>query len=118
MKTSIYKISSPDGKFYIGQTIDLKRRLMQHKNLKKDDQLHLDIQELGWEVFKIEEICKCPVAIADEIETAFIGYYREQDPENCYNKVTTPYNYEERKSNLPEEPKDRIVAIFMRKDND
>lgn len=31
----IYKITNPNGKVYIGQSIDLERRLYYYKNLKQ-----------------------------------------------------------------------------------
>ena len=40
-KIGIYIIISPTDKFYIGQTIDFDRRLMQYKNLHCKGQRHL-----------------------------------------------------------------------------
>jgi group I intron endonuclease len=58
---SIYKITSPSNKIYIGQTINFERRLSEYKNLECKTQLKLysSLVKYGFEnhVFEILEIC-------------------------------------------------------------
>ena len=57
----IYKITSPDGKIYIGRTVDLKRRISRHRNKNKSSccpRLHSSFMEHGFEnhTFEVVEI--------------------------------------------------------------
>jgi group I intron endonuclease len=58
---SIYKITSPSNKIYIGQTIDFERRLSEYRNLECKNQLKLynSLIKYGFEnhIFEILEIC-------------------------------------------------------------
>ncbi len=57
----IYKITSPNGKFYIGQTIDHLRRFRHYKNLKSIEQprLHRSFLKYGVETHKFHFIFEC-----------------------------------------------------------
>lgn len=64
MKTKqcgIYKITSPKGRIYIGQSIDLKKRCRNYKNLTCVNQtkIYNSIKKHGWEshIFEIIEEC-------------------------------------------------------------
>ena len=37
MKTGIYKIVSPDGSVYIGQSVDMEKRFAQHRRNRSKD---------------------------------------------------------------------------------
>ena len=54
----IYKYTSPTNKIYIGQTIDEKQRISQHKtdSRNKLDKFHTALREQGWDNFKYEVI--------------------------------------------------------------
>lgn len=54
----IYKLTSPSGEVYIGQSKDLKIRFGMYKNLKHNNQpiLYNSLKKYGWESFKIEII--------------------------------------------------------------
>lgn len=58
----IYKITSPSGKIYIGQSIDIKRRFRQYKSLlcKCQHKLYRSFLKYGYDchVFEIIEECK------------------------------------------------------------
>lgn len=60
MKTTfyIYKITSPSGKIYIGQTIDLVKRLNKYKssNCKQQPKIFNSIKKYGWELHTFEII--------------------------------------------------------------
>ena len=57
-KATIYKLISPSKKCYIGQTVNLKRRLQNYAclNCKKQFQLYNAIKKYGFNNFKLEII--------------------------------------------------------------
>lgn len=62
MKSGIYKITSPSGRIYVGQTKDLSKRWMDYKYLSKIKDQKLicaSIKCYGWEkhIFEILEVC-------------------------------------------------------------
>ena len=52
----IYKLTAPNGKCYIGQSIDLDRRLRDYANrvVKGQRHLHRAVKKYGWDNFKVE----------------------------------------------------------------
>lgn len=58
----IYKITSPSGKVYIGETVNVERRLKNYKALSCKNQriLHRSLIKYGWEAhtFEIIELCE------------------------------------------------------------
>ena len=52
----IYKLTAPNGKCYIGQSIELKERLWVYKgnHCKTQRHLHNAIKKYGWENFKVD----------------------------------------------------------------
>ena len=81
--TTIYKITNPKNKIYIGKTINLKRRISEYKSLNCKTQkfLYNSIKKYGWEKHNIEIICKCINSISNDLEIYFIKYY------NSYAKI-------------------------------
>lgn len=67
----IYKITSPSGKIYIGQSINIKERFRQYKKLgcKNQVKLYNSIKKHGWDNHIKEIIEECPVTRLDELET-------------------------------------------------
>lgn len=57
----IYKITSPTGKVYIGQSINIEARLKQYKNsdCKRQIKLHRSLLKYGSEKHNFEIICEC-----------------------------------------------------------
>ena len=57
----IYKITSPTGKIYIGQSTDLKKRENQYKKLHCKQQIHLynSVKKYGWENHQFDVIEYC-----------------------------------------------------------
>lgn len=55
----VYKITSPAGNTYIGSTINLKRRLNEHKKHSGCRHLHNSIQKYGWDMHIVEIIEYC-----------------------------------------------------------
>lgn len=77
----IYKITSPTGRIYIGQSINMKRRLNDYKNLrcKKQPKLLHSFLKYGYEAHLVEVILECGIEELNEKER----YY--QDLYDCVN---------------------------------
>lgn len=82
----IYKINYPNGKFYIGQTVDLKRRMYEHNNFNKaKNPCDLAIKKYG----KITEIEVLESNLSkeklNEREMYWISFYNTTDKNIGYN---------------------------------
>lgn len=90
MKKSIYKITNLiNGKSYIGQTNNVKRRFQEHKNPAEaadgtSKLLHRAIQKYGVENFSFE-ILEEDIENYDERERYWIKHYHSLSDENGYN---------------------------------
>jgi hypothetical protein len=85
----IYKITSPSGKIYIGQSINIEKRFNQYKNMNKKGigiYLYNSIKKHGWENHKKEIIEECSIEQLDEREIYYI---------NCYNTINEGLNLKE-----------------------
>src|SRR5690606_35219213 len=73
----IYKIISPSGKIYIGQSIDIVRREWNYKkgHHKKQTRLNHSIQKYGWDKHTFEVIEECPIEMLNERERYWQDYY-------------------------------------------
>lgn len=73
----IYRLISPSGKSYIGQTINFKRRIARHKNPKVKDcpKLNNAIKKYGFQNFQIEIIEHCLPRLLNDRERYWISYY-------------------------------------------
>ncbi|MDD4242702.1 MAG: NUMOD3 domain-containing DNA-binding protein [Bacilli bacterium] len=91
-KYLIYKFTSPSGKSYIGQTCDLKRRKILHKNTNTCRAFHNAIKKYGFENF-IEEILKENLTLEDAntFEEIYIEQYNTLAP-NGYNLLSGGLN--------------------------
>jgi len=71
----IYKITKiENGKSYIGQSNDIKRRFKEHQ-YKTDIPIELAIQKYGIDAFTYEVIEECPLEELDKKEKYWISYY-------------------------------------------
>lgn len=87
----IYKLTSPSGKSYIGQTVfTFPHRWDQHQRAARD---HLNcsrlleraIRKYGAENFKTEVLVECDNDMLNEFEKRFIGTYLSNDRKFGYN---------------------------------
>lgn len=71
---TIYRLTSPSGKVYIGQTIDtIQQRWREHKNRRGCLKIHGAIKKYGPANFLVEKICSAESwQEADRIETRLI----------------------------------------------
>jgi len=84
----IYKITcKPTGMAYVGQTIDLKRRLQSHKSKTSVcTYLKNAIQKYGWDNFEVETLWEGNIELLCDMEVKFIKEYNTMAP-NGYNLI-------------------------------
>ncbi len=87
MIIGIYKISSPSGKIYIGQSINIKNRENQYRNYKGNSSstgpiLLNSFNKYGWEQHKFDIIEECSIELLNERETFWKKYYLELNNNN------------------------------------
>jgi group I intron endonuclease len=100
-KGCIYKITNiVNNKVYIGQTINIKHRINDYKNLKCKGQIKIynAIKKYGWNNFKIKVIAFCKNREdLDKLETLNISYYNSINKGyNCESGGTNGYNHSEK----------------------
>lgn len=73
----IYKITSPTGKIYIGQSTNIENRKYYYSSVKCDKQhkLYNSLQKHGWEQHKFEIIEECSLDQLNEREIYWGLYY-------------------------------------------
>lgn len=87
---SIYKLTSPEGKIYIGQTKQtLEKRWNNGYGYTANKPLYDDIIKFGWVNFKHELLAEVETKVeATKIERAYILEYKSNDANYGYNKHT------------------------------
>jgi len=77
----IYKIISPTGKIYIGQSKDINRRIKNYINHRCKNQIKLynSIIKYGWDEHVFEIICECDELELNNLESINIKKF------NCFN---------------------------------
>lgn len=73
----IYKITSPNGCIYIGQSRDCKKREEHYRNnrVKNQPRISNSINKHGWESHKFEVIHECSEYFLNELEKFYIIFY-------------------------------------------
>jgi len=76
----IYKIASPSGKVYIGQSVNFLKRKTQYKNLhcKRQVKIYNSLIKHGFKNHKFEVIEECSVEQLNEQEVYWKQYYIDQ----------------------------------------
>lgn len=131
----IYKITNNiNGKIYIGQSNNIQRRFLEHKNRGATSRIPVDIaiQKYGKENFSFEVIEECTIEQLNQKEMYWISYFNSV--ENGYNCsvggdqqsiesnngrailtedevkiIRTAYNNHERRKDVYEQFKDKIA---------
>jgi len=77
MSVGIYKITTPSGKIYIGQSINLEKREDDYIKLRcgKQPKLYNSLKKHGWEKHKFEIVEECIVEQLNEREIYWGLYY-------------------------------------------
>jgi group I intron endonuclease len=100
----IYKITNPNGKVYIGQSIEIEKRLYKYKsaNCKKQTKILNSIKKYGWDAHSFEIIHKCLASELNDLEVYYI---------NKFNSLNDGLNlaYGGRSSLLTDEHKQKIA---------
>lgn len=120
----IYKITSPTGKVYIGQSVNVEKRLADYKSCKakKQPRLNRSFLKHGYENHKIEIICECSIEELNDKER----YYQDLFScigENGLNCVLTTssdrsgYLNEEVKNKLKGKPRPESVRLKISESN-
>lgn len=74
----IYKITSPSNKVYIGQSVNIEKRIIRYKNLLCKEQTHLyrSLQKYGWDNHVFEIIVECKKEELNELEIYYIDLFK------------------------------------------
>lgn len=88
----IYKITSPSGEIYVGQSVDIDKRISQHKSGNSSNKkLTASIKKYGWENHKVEIIVECDPEELNSKESEWIKFYKENY--NVFNEDQGQPNY-------------------------
>ena len=80
----IYKLTNlKNGKIYVGQTVQFKKRMNHHRHSKQPG-VDAAIRKYGWENFSVEILEECPEEMLDEREIFWIAELNSMFP-NGYN---------------------------------
>lgn len=84
----IYKFENKlNGKIYIGQTVDIKRRLRDHRNATSESGIfHKAIKKYGFDGFEFSILEKCSESELSEREEFWIDKYKSMPP-GGYNLI-------------------------------
>ena len=86
----IYKITSPTGKIYIGQSRDIIRRFRKYRclNCKHQPKLYSSLKKHGYDKHLIEIIETCEIEQLNEKEVHYIALFKTFDTKNGMNLVS------------------------------
>src|SRR6185369_2061533 len=75
----IYKITSPSGKIYIGQTWNFQKRLRDYRNMKDRRQLKLfnSFQKYGFDSHEMKIVHELPVDVSQETLNTYEQFYMD-----------------------------------------
>ncbi len=77
----IYKITSPSGRVYIGRSINIVKRLREHRNIQCSSLIGRSILKYGYENHKFEVLCYTANDndLLNKLEIFFIDLYKSTD---------------------------------------
>jgi len=116
-KCGIYGIRNTiNGKWYIGQSIDIYGRWRAHKTNMKHGQylnqwLDEDWDKFGASAFEFQILEECSPAMLTVRENAWIGYYHSRDRGAGYNKTPGTNSWATVKSLKTNRPKTRTIEV-------
>lgn len=73
----IYKITSPTGRVYIGQSLNIKKRISRYKksDCKGQTRLYRSLKKYGWEKHTFDVIEECSLELLNERERYWQDHY-------------------------------------------
>jgi len=116
MSSGIYKITNPNGKVYIGQSINVIERLYHYKRLdcKEQPKIYNSLKKYGLKNHTFEVICYCEISKLNELERYYQDFYNVVDNGlNCRLTVSNDRSgkfSEETKLKMSIAQKGRIVS--------
>ena len=81
MSIGIYKIENPNGKVYIGQSVDIEKRLHTYKscNCKGQSLIYNSIIKYGFINHKTEIIIECSISELNDLERFYIEKFKSNN---------------------------------------
>lgn len=118
----IYKITSPSGKIYIGQSVNINNRISSYRNLKCRNQIKLynSLLKYSFDNHKFEILEECDVNVLNERERYYQDFYNSSSEKNLNCKLTktddkTGFLSAETKSKISAGNKGKKVSLESRK---
>lgn len=111
----IYKITNPKGRIYIGQSINLIKRIKYYRNLnvsKSQIRLNRSLNKYGYDSHTFEILEECDIKNLNERERYYQDLYNATDKKNLNCSLTTSKN---KSGKLSEETKQKIREIHTGK---
>lgn len=92
----IYKITNPNGKVYIGQSTNIKKRWKSYENLhcKGQTKLYNSLKKHGWENHKCEIIEECDISLLEERETYWKLFYKVLEIPSLCCRIDGKFGYD------------------------
>lgn len=86
-KCGIYKITSPSGKIYIGQSVNCEKRSKDYKMLrcKSQRKLYHSLKKYGWEAHVFEIIKECSIEELNTLEKYYVDLYKSFESKHGLN---------------------------------
>lgn len=83
----IYKITSPSGKIYIGQSRDIRRRMEVYRRMKTKSQtkIHNSFLKHGLDKHMFEIVCICSIEELNDLECYYMNLYDSFNSESGLN---------------------------------
>lgn len=116
----IYKITSPTGKVYIGQSIEIGRRKSYYKQMKctRQPKIYNSLKKHGWDKHKFEIIHECQREELNKLEVYYISLFKSFNSEfglNLQSGGDVKLQSEETKRKISLANKGRVISIESRK---
>ena len=112
---TVYKLTDPAGKIYIGCTGQtVKRRWRNGAGYKSNTPVGRAIRTLGWNSIRKDILCeKLTKEGAEKLEKWFVEYYDSRNPEKGYNRYTGGSRIGARASELSvERQREKLIDMF------
>lgn len=108
----IYKITSPSGRVYIGQSRDIKERERHYKysKCKQQPALYNSIKKYGWSNHKFEIIHRCDICELNNLEVYYIDLFQTFNNKKIGLNLKTGGEY---RVMLSDESKKKIIEANL-----
>lgn len=118
-KIGIYKITSPSGKIYIGQSIDIENRQKMYRlmHCKYQTKIYNSIKKYGWENHFFEIIHECSQEELNELEKYYINLFNTFNNDIGLNLRSGGYRgalNDDAKKRIGEAQKGKTVSLETR----